>query len=98
VDRRPVPLGHALKAERGRNSSEGDEPRSEMQTLQQKPKKFFRFLNTIFTTLRHRALKIQVRVGILGEDCCASVGVAHIDLIEHVIECLPTLHLAVQTA
>jgi len=29
---------------------------------------------------------------------CASVGVAHIDLIEHVIECLPIVHLAIQTA
>lgn len=29
---------------------------------------------------------------------CASVGVAHIDLIEHVIECLPIVHLALQTA
>jgi hypothetical protein len=27
----------------------------------------------------------------------ASVGVAHIDLIEHFIECLPILHLGVKT-
>ena len=28
----------------------------------------------------------------------ASIGVAHIDLIEHVIECLPIVHLGIQTA
>ena len=28
----------------------------------------------------------------------ASVGVAHIDLIEHIIECLPIVHLGIQTA
>ena len=27
-----------------------------------------------------------------------SVGFAHIDLIEHVIECFPIVHLAIQTA
>jgi hypothetical protein len=29
---------------------------------------------------------------------CASVGVTHIDLIEHVIECLRIVHLDIQTA
>jgi hypothetical protein len=28
----------------------------------------------------------------------ASVGVARIDLIEHIIECLPIVHLGVKTA
>jgi hypothetical protein len=28
----------------------------------------------------------------------ATVGVAHIDLIEHVIECLPIVDLGIQTA
>jgi hypothetical protein len=28
----------------------------------------------------------------------ASVGVVHIDLIEHGIECFPIVHLAIQTA
>jgi hypothetical protein len=28
----------------------------------------------------------------------ASVGVTHIDLIEHVIECLPIVHLDIKTA
>ena len=28
----------------------------------------------------------------------ASVDVAHIDLIEHIVECLPIVHLAIQTA
>jgi len=28
----------------------------------------------------------------------ASVDVARIDLIEHVVECLPIVHLAIQTA
>jgi len=57
-----------------------------------KPPRIFRFINGIVTALRHPGLKIP------GEDRRASVGVAHIDLIEHVIECLPIVHLAIQTA
>jgi hypothetical protein len=70
-----------------------------MQALQQKTRFFFRFIHTIFTTLRHRRLKYEdVRIGILGEGWCASVDVAHVDLIEHLIECLPIVRLAIQTA
>ena len=49
--------------------------------------------------LQHRGLKYKgVHIGILARIARASVGIARIDLIEHVIECLPIVHLAIQTA
>ena len=42
-----------------------------------------------------RAMQRRGYFTIIGR---ASVGVAHVDLIEHIIECLPIVHLGIETA
>jgi hypothetical protein len=100
---------------------EGEKAREGCKHCNRKPKKSFKFVNKIFTTVRHSGSKDEgVRVRIawrklpelrhaaisdlratsakgLG-NCPALFDVAHIDLIEHIIECLHIVHLAIQTA
>lgn len=59
--------------------------------LQQKTQKFSNYLLDI---LQRYGTEVYQDLVIAR----ASVGVAHVDLIEHVIECLPIVHLAIQTA
>ena len=50
--------------------------------------------------MRHAAISDSVPASDLLQDLViarASVDVAHIDLIEHVVECLPIAHFAIQT-
>ena len=70
-----------------------------MQTLQQKPPRNFSDLLTRSSQrYGNEHLKYSRAYWNVGEDCCALVRIAHFDLIERVIECLPTVHLAIQTA
>jgi hypothetical protein len=49
--------------------------------------------------LRHAAISDLRAISPQGfGNCPALLDVAHIDLIEHIIECLPIVHLAIQTA